>query len=410
MPEWVTMSDGAVVTPSTSPDVVPAVRHKTIDQTNAIDGGRMDGWQNIPGCEAPAYACVSGYQPGQIPNLALLAQDFAISDETFSMADSPSFIGHIYAVAASTDGFGGPSGPNPYKASGVPQGAGWGCDSDKIDQWTAGGVTRVVPSCIPSQALTFNGSPLPNGGAFKPSPVPYTPTIMDRLNTAGLNWKLYGARCASERVSTTGLETCTKASAQSLAYGWSICPTFAECLYSQAASMAPNSQFTRDATSGNLPALSVVTPGNDTVSEHNGFSMAAGDNWLGQQVAAAMNSPEWDSTAIFITWDDCGCFYDQVVPGTNPDGTQQGPRVPLVIVSPWVRAGYTDTIPTTFAGILAYTERNFELAPLAANDAAAYPFSNAFDYSQPPLPGVRMSTRTVPKSDHIDWSQEREAS
>jgi len=52
---------------------------------------------------------------------------------------------------------------------------------------------------------------------------------------------------------------------------------------------------------------------------------------------------------LFITWDDCGCFYDQVPPGTNPDGTSQGPRVPMIIVSPFVRPGFTDTTATTFA-------------------------------------------------------------
>ncbi len=47
-----------------------------------------------------------------------------------------------------------------------------------------------------------------------------------------------------------------------------------------------------------------------------------------------MNGPEWPSTVLFNTWDDCGCFYDQVLPGVNPDGRAQGPRTPLVIVSP----------------------------------------------------------------------------
>ncbi len=61
----------------------------------------------IPGCGPPRYACVSGYRSRQIPNLSLLAGDFAMSDDTFSMQDSPSWFGHIYAVAASTDGFTG---------------------------------------------------------------------------------------------------------------------------------------------------------------------------------------------------------------------------------------------------------------------------------------------------------------
>jgi phospholipase C len=116
MPSSVRLSNGAVVTPSVSPDVVPDVRHHTSDQQNAIDAGKMDGWQKIPGCgRTTGYACISGYRPSQVPNLVALAQHFAISDMTFSMQDSPSFFGHLYAVAASTDGF---TGGQPFAHSG----------------------------------------------------------------------------------------------------------------------------------------------------------------------------------------------------------------------------------------------------------------------------------------------------
>jgi phospholipase C len=418
MPASVTLSNGAVVTPGTSPDIVPVVRHEAIDQTHAIDGGKMDGWQRISGCGPPQYACVAGYQPWQIPNVSLLARDFAISDMTFSMADSPSFFGHIYAVAASTDGFGGPTGSNPSKATGVKAGVGWGCDSDKVVQWTSGGVTRVVPSCVPDPSLTSSGAPLLNGGAFEPTPVPYAPTIMDLLNEAGLTWRLYGAQCGNEVVGANGLQMCTRATPQAQGYGWSICPSFAELLYAgqcggvngHGDGSVANPQFITDASTGNLPSFGVVTPGNDKNSQHNGFSMAQGDNWLGQQVSAVMNGPEWDSTAIFITWDDCGCFYDNVPPGVNPDGTPQGPRLPMLIVSPWVRPGYTDTTATTLAGVLAFTEQNFGLPPLSANDAGAYSFTNTFNYSQTPLARADMVNRPLPKGDHIDWAQARQDS
>jgi phospholipase C len=126
--------------------------------------------------------------------------------------------------------------------------------------------------------------------------------------------------------------------------------------------------------------------------------MTACDNWTGQLVTEIENSPDWASTAIFITFDDFGGFYDQVYPGTNtnPDGTQQGPRTPMIIVSPYAKPGYTDTMPATFAGILAYTEHLFGLSPLGANDADAYDFRNAFNYSQAPLPPVRMVMRPLP--------------
>jgi phospholipase C len=126
--------------------------------------------------------------------------------------------------------------------------------------------------------------------------------------------------------------------------------------------------------------------------------MTACDNRIGQEISAVENGPDWASTAIFITFDDCGCFYDQVPPPVGPDGTQEGPRLPLIIVSPYVKVGYTDTTATTFAGILAYTEQNFGLAALGVNDAQAYPFTNAFDYTQVPLKGIRMRMTKLPES------------
>ena len=110
--------------------------------------------------------------------------------------------------------------------------------------------------------------------------------------------------------------------------------------------------------------------------------------------------------------DDYGGFYDSVPPGTNADRTRQGPRVPLIIVSPYAKARYTDTTPTTTAGVLAYVERNFGLGALSPNDAQAYAFTNAFDYSQVPLPPevVRLVHRSPATGEHIDWAATREAS
>jgi phospholipase C len=323
----------------------------------------------------------------------LLAQDFAISDMTFSMQDSPSWFGHLYAVAATTDGF--TLSTNP--ANGPKPGDGWGCDSGKTRPWAGTRTVQQVPACIPDPALTRpGGTPLANGGAFQPSPVPYVPTIMDRLDAAGLPWRIYGAQCTAESVSAKGLETCTASNGQ---YVWSSCASFAECLYTpQNANLVPNSQFIPDATSGNLSAFSLITAGNFVDSEHNGASMTTGDNWLGQTISAVMSGRDWASTAIFITFDDCGCFYDQVPPGTNPDGTRQGPRLPLIIVSPYARPGYTDTTPATFASILAYVEHTFGLAPLGRNDAHAYDFAQAFNYSQAPLKPTRLVTRPLPPS------------
>jgi phospholipase C len=190
---------------------------------------------------------------------------------------------------------------------------------------------------------------------------------------------------------------------------WDICPSFAECLYTgQKSNNVPSSTFVKVARAGKLPNFSVISPGGENVksSEHNGFSITAGDDWLGQVASAVMNGPQWKSTALFITWDDCGCFYDQVPPGTNPDGTPQGPRTPLVIVSPYVKRGFTDRVATTFAGILAYTERTFGLAPLGVNDAHAYPFSKSFDYELPAFtPARTVDVPWPPDAYHVNLKE-----
>jgi phospholipase C len=406
MPSSVRLSNGKVVAPSISPDVVPLVDHFVRDQVAAIDHGKMDGWNKVRGCGAPRYICVSGYESWQVPNLASLASNFAISDNMFSMAHSPSWGGHVYAVASTLEKFTGENPPGNNK----PPGRGWGCDSDKLTVWKPGGGQPLerIPACIPDPSLTGpNGAPLPHGGAFEATPASYVPTIMDRLNAAGLSWHIYGATCTRETVNAKGLELCRDAPP---GYLWNTCDLFAECLYSQDNGVQPDNQFLSSAAAGTLPAFSVVTPGDAANSWHNGFSITAGDNWLGRLTSAVMNGPNWRSTAVFITWDDCGCFYDGVPPGINPDGTPQGPRVPMVIVSPYARRGYTDTTHTTLAGVLAYTEQNFGLPPLSENDAFAYNFANAFNYRQKPLKPVPMVTRTIPRGDHIDWSQALEDS
>jgi phospholipase C len=351
----------------------------------------MNGWQHLHGCSATTgYACIGGYTPAQVPNLAALASHFAISDRTFSMANSPSWGGHLYAVMGSLDGF---LGDNPKPAPGVTPGRGWGCDSRRITQWQSpGGTLQWEPSCIPDYSLGMR-----NGGAFRATPASYAPTILDRLTAAGLSWRIYGEPTPSGRRTAAG------------GYIWDICPSFAECLDTrQKENNVPSSTFVQDARNGNLPGFSIITPGgNDAAfSEHNGFSITAGDDWLGQVASAVMNGPEWRSTMLFITWDDCGCFYDQVRPGTSPDGTAQGPRTPLVIVSPYARPGDTDTTATTFAGILAYTERTFGLAPLGTNDAQAYPFSNALDYHQAPLRPIHMIYHRWPRDAyHVNMTE-----
>jgi phospholipase C len=283
-------------------------------------------------------------------------------------------------VTPSTDHF---TGDNPKPPSRPPAGwtagPGWGCDSNLVAPWInpSTGASSKQPSCVPDPALG-----LPNGGAFEPTLAQYVPTIMDRLDQAGLPWHLYTAPSTDP------------------GYIWAVCPSFAECLDTdQSGNMVPAEQVLTDGAAGSLPAYSLVLAGSGIYSDvvqHNSMSMATGDNWIGQVVSSIENGPDWNSTAIFITYDDCGCCYDHVTPGINPDGTQQGVRMPTVIVSPYARAGYTDSTPASFASILAFVEQNFGVTSLGVNDAGAYGFANAFDYSQSPLAGIPMVQQAIP--------------
>lgn len=326
-----------------APDLVPAVGHSPGDQVIAVNNGAMNGWAGLSGCSARKhYACVTQYEPSQIPNVAALAQAYVISDRTFEPAPSASWGSHLELAASTLDGF---LGDNPSVSTG---GAGWGCNSDLTTAWRATPASAVqqVPSCIPKA----DGS-----GAFEPTPVQWVPTIMDRLTSAGLSWRIYASPAGQS------------------GYGWAICPSFADCLdSSQVNQDVPNTQFATDAAAGKLPAFSILTP-TAANSEHNTRSMTVGDNWVGAQVAAVMKGSDWASSAVFLVWDDCGCFYDHIPP---PAG--EGIRVPVVIVSPYALSAADDPTPATLDSLLAFTEHVFGLHPLNSTDAGAYDYANSF--------------------------------
>jgi phospholipase C len=395
MPAAVTLSNGAVVTPAGEPDVFPMLNHNVASQVAAINNGAMDGWGNIPqGPGGPAcnaahnYQCIAGYQPTQVPNIITLASTWAMNDRFFSLKNSPSWGGHLYAVAATTDGF---SGDNPLPAKGVTTGPGWGCDSNRL-------ATRIygppMPSCVPDFGLG-----IPNGGAFEPTSALHVPTIMDELDAAGLSWHIYGAASPGQG-----------------GYQWDVCPSFAGCSHTgQEGDSVDQSEFFTDAAAGSLPAWSLITAGGASKAAqkatcHNGMSMVACDNYVGQVATAVMNSPQWSSTVLLITWDDFGGAYDSAAPPVAPDGTQEGIRLPLIAVSPFAIPASTDSTPASFASILALTEHVFGLAPLEANDLGAYDLSGMFTMGAARRHVVkpRMVVRPVPRGDRLIWSQEDE--
>ena len=276
------VSNGTTIKLSQATNVVRYIGHTTLAQARAINGGRMNGFDRNLDCGSRRrYACYSQFTPRQIPTLRKLAEAYTISDHTFSQDPVPSWGGHLDLVAGTTDGFvGNNPGPPAVRTK-----KGWGCDSGFTAMWRdptkPSSPLQAEPSCIPR----------PDGsGAFRPTPVKYVPTILDRLTQAGQSWKLY----ADQHQGQGG-------------YQWSVRPSFAECLHHRSNGGKPNpnwvprSQFYRDAKAGTLPAYSAIMPA-FRVSQHNGSSMLTGDNYIQLLVKAVMQGPkqQWDSTVFFI--------------------------------------------------------------------------------------------------------------
>jgi phospholipase C len=125
----------------------------------------------------------------------------------------------------------------------------------------------------------------------------------------------------------------------------------------QLGNIQPATRYFAAARKGTLPAVSWVVP-NGGNSEHPPASIAAGQTWVTRVVDAAMRSPDWSSTAIFVSWDDWGGFYDHVIPPTL-GGHQLGFRVPGLVISPYAKAGYIDHQTLSTDSYLRFIEDDF---------------------------------------------------
>jgi phospholipase C len=108
-----------------------------------------------------------------------------------------------------------------------------------------------------------------------------------------------------------------------------------------------------------------------------------------------MSSRYWSSTAVIVTWDDFGGFYDHVPP-PHVDLYGLGPRVPAIVISPWARRGYVDHDVMEFASVLRFIETVFDLPPLTSRDANTSDMLSAFDFTQPARPAFFLKPRACP--------------
>jgi phospholipase C len=125
----------------------------------------------------------------------------------------------------------------------------------------------------------------------------------------------------------------------------------------QLADVVTYPSFFRAARTGTLPAVSWVVP-DRLHSEHPAAPVGLGQEWVTRVVDAVMRSPDWSSTAIFLTWDDWGGFYDHVVP-PRVDGVGYGLRVPGIVISPYARSGFIDHQVLSLDAYLKFIEDDF---------------------------------------------------
>ena len=155
------------------------------------------------------------------------------------------------------------------------------------------------------------------------------------------------------------------------------------------------STFVTDVENNQLPSVSwVITP--TWQSEHPPASTCAGENATVAELNAIMqNSSIWNSTAVFIVWDDFGGSYDHVTPPVL-DAFGLGPRVPLLIVSPYAKKGYISNTQYEFSSVLKFIEERFGLPALGDRDTNANDLSESFNFAQAPLPPLVLKTRECP--------------
>ncbi|HEV2378874.1 MAG TPA: choice-of-anchor D domain-containing protein [Terriglobia bacterium] len=363
------ISTGQVVQLGTTPDRTPRdLGHTYPLATIAEDHGKMDSFDLITTegtCSADNdFLCMSQQNQSTIPNYWTMAQSFALADTMFSSIRGTSFPNHLYTIAATSGG-----------AIDIPttNNASWGCDS-------APGAT--VPILDLSGNLTYQ------------YPCFDFQTIADLLDSASggpIQWKYY-----SQAGSPFNAYDAVSHIRFSSYWNTSPCTAGASC------ANALDTDFINDANAGTLPAVSwVIAPGSE--DEHPTWSTCNGENWAVQEVNAVMNGPDWDSTVIFLAWDDFGGFYDHVPPpGLDEYGL--GPRVPLIVISPYAKAGYITSQGNTgldyeFSSFLKFVEARYGLPSLGERDANSLvsDMLDSFNFTQTPLPPLStLIERTCP--------------
>lgn len=353
-------SEGETISLQHEQDQIPDINHSYAGARQAYDNGAMDQFDLLSSDSttyqtrrANPYANNSLTQLYQsdIPNYWLYAQNFVLGDNMFSSLMGPSFPNHLYTVAAQS---GGVIDLPPVESSKLPDGVtAWGCD-------------------VPNETVSVKNS---NGSITKQEACFDFQTLADELDARGYSWRYYAPPS-----SISGYQWSAFDAIRHIRYGkdWQY--------------VVPTGQFLTDAANGALPTVSwIVTPA--WASEHSPASVCQGENWTVNMLNKLMHGSDWSSTAVFLTWDDFGGFYDHVSP-EQIDGYGLGFRVPLLVISPYAKKGYIDHTLYEFSSMLRFAEDILGLATLTNRDKGANDMFNAFDFAQKPRAPLILRPRT----------------
>jgi phospholipase C len=341
-----------------------------------MNGFDKETWK----CDQPGYEkCPIKYPPysyvkrSDIAPYWSLAQQYVLADEMYpSNFDDSSYVSHQYIIAAQA-----------AQATNYPY-TNWGCPGGPGDQV---GRIKISP---PRKNL----SSVTDCFDYK--------SLADKLDGAGDSWAFYAGPLGSQgphgKTCDAGGED-TKTGTYKETGIWSSFQTIKHICYgpdwNNVFSGPP--RFLTDIGKGVLRDVTWITP-YCRDSDHPGPCNVSGDegpSWVASVVNAIGKSSFWNSTAIFLFWDDSGGFFDAEPPGyVDYDGF--GIRVPLIIISPYAKKGYVTHVQFEHGSILKFVENRFGLTPLTnggSDDRATSPEKCCFDFSKPPRKFVPIKSK-----------------
>ncbi|MGA2537430.1 MAG: alkaline phosphatase family protein [Terracidiphilus sp.] len=312
--------------------------HTHIAWWNAWDNGKMDGFGVAQVAPNPPLYAYSYVPKSELQPYWTLASQYTLGDRMFQSNTGPSFVAHQYMIAGQS----GDSDENPSEGL-------WGCDAPPGST-----VALIGP----------DGTDLP--GVF---PCFDYKTMADLLDAEGITWRYYAP--------ATNVDP---------GPAWSAYEAIHHIYFGSDWSknvISPQTQVLTDIAHGHLATVTWIVP-DYAHSDHAGsYGSNEGPSWVASIVNAIGASSFWNSTAIFISWDDWGGWYDHVPP-QEIDNMGPGFRVPLIVVSPYAKRGYVSHQVYETASLLTYMEKNYGLPNLGTRDANANDLSDCFDYSQTP--------------------------